>query len=52
MSDGAGDIVAIGDTVTRFAVGDRVTGSYSPDGSTAASMPASSTNSAARWMAC
>ncbi|MES0138013.1 NAD(P)-dependent alcohol dehydrogenase [Mesorhizobium sp. M0016] len=28
LSDGAGDVVAIGDAATRFAVGDRVTGSY------------------------
>ncbi|WP_214474881.1 NAD(P)-dependent alcohol dehydrogenase [Mesorhizobium sp. dw_380] len=28
LSDGAGEIVAIGDAVTRFAIGDRVTGSY------------------------
>ncbi|PBB67763.1 alcohol dehydrogenase [Mesorhizobium sp. WSM4312] len=28
LSDGAGDVVATGDAVTRFAVGDRVTGSY------------------------
>lgn len=28
LSDGAGEVVATGDAVSRFAVGDRVTGSY------------------------
>ncbi|MBZ9883000.1 NAD(P)-dependent alcohol dehydrogenase [Mesorhizobium sp. CA10] len=28
LSDGAGEVVAAGDGVTRFAVGDRITGSY------------------------
>ncbi|UCI06170.1 zinc-dependent alcohol dehydrogenase family protein [Mesorhizobium sp. B1-1-8] len=28
LSDGAGEVVTVGEAVTRFAVGDRVTGSY------------------------
>ncbi|TPL40117.1 NAD(P)-dependent alcohol dehydrogenase [Mesorhizobium sp. B2-4-6] len=28
LSDGAGEVVAVGDGTTRFAIGDRVTGSY------------------------
>ncbi|TPJ32788.1 NAD(P)-dependent alcohol dehydrogenase [Mesorhizobium sp. B2-8-3] len=28
LSDGAGEVVAVGDGATRFAIGDRVTGSY------------------------
>lgn len=30
ISDGAGEVVAVGDAVTRFAVGDQVVGSYWP----------------------
>ena len=40
LSDGAGEVVAVGDAVTRFAVGDRVTGCFFPNWLDGAGTPA------------
>ncbi|WP_257040278.1 alcohol dehydrogenase catalytic domain-containing protein [Streptomyces sp. OK228] len=52
LSDGAGEVVAVGAEVTRFAVGDRVASTYSRSGSTAGSPPRGSTSPAPPCPAC
>src|SRR5471030_1495804 len=44
MSDGAGEVVAVGEGVTEFAVGDRVTSMFYPDWLTGDATPATSRN--------